>query len=146
MKLNWGTAIAIFYGSFMAILLFFVIRSTSYPHSLVVDNYYEQDLNYQKHYEKISNADALGVHFRIDYEAEKDQLTIRFPEEQVIRKGSVTLFKPADSRQDFKQEMEQGTSGVFRMSTSEFSRGHWKVQVDWEADGKTYYRETEIYF
>lgn len=146
MKLNWGTSIAIFYGSFMAILLFFVIRSTTYPHSLVMDNYYEQDLQYQDHYQKISNANDLGTKFRIDYEGTAERLSIYFPKTQNVDKGTITLFKPADSEQDIEGELIINSDKVMTISTKGLSKGHWKVQVDWEADGKSYYRETKIYF
>jgi hypothetical protein len=44
MKFNWGTGIAIFYIIFVVSLVFQVFKSRQYDHSLVVDNYYEEDI------------------------------------------------------------------------------------------------------
>ena len=52
--MNWGTGIAIFYGTFMVIMITFVIKSRSVDHSLVMDNYYEEDINYQSHMDKLA--------------------------------------------------------------------------------------------
>jgi hypothetical protein len=49
MKLNWGTGIAIFYGLFMVIMITFVVMSRNVDHSLVMEDYYEADINYQEH-------------------------------------------------------------------------------------------------
>lgn len=144
MKFNWGFGIAIFYGTFMAILLFFVVRSASYDHSLVMENYYEQDINYQTHYDKIANANALGDGLQVDYRAAQNLLHIRFPEEGQAINGSITFFKPSDKKQDFRKTISLGVGRELELATEKMSRGFWRVQLDWEDGRKQYYRETEL--
>ena len=60
MKINWGTGIFIFYSLFVGALVFQLVKSFQYDNSLVVENYYEKDLNYQEQYNKIQKQPFVG--------------------------------------------------------------------------------------
>ncbi len=145
MKWNWGLGIALFYGSFMAILLFFVIRSTHYVHSLVMDNYYEQDLNYQAHYQKVANANAAAETLAIEYRAEENLLRLAFASQTHSPTGTVVFFRPSDAEQDFTQTLALNADQKMDIPTQNLARGRWKVKVDWAQEGREYYREMEIF-
>ena len=66
MKFNWGTGIFLFYTFFAVTLFFQVYQSTQYDNHLVVDNYYEKDIQYQVQYEKIAN--SLGLEEKVAIE------------------------------------------------------------------------------
>ena len=71
MKINWGTGIAIFYTLFASVLVMVVIKSKQYDHSLVVDNYYEEDLHYQSHFDKLVNSQQAGMAVQISLDKAK---------------------------------------------------------------------------
>jgi hypothetical protein len=79
MKLNWGTSIAIFYILFAATMVGMVIKSKTYDHSLVTDDYYAKDLAYQQHYDKLANAKALATDLSIGKVGQ--QVQFLFPKE-----------------------------------------------------------------
>jgi len=61
-KINWGTGIVIAMVLFMAFILQYVYRVSvyeKYDHHLVADDYYKDELNYQKQIDKESNANNL---------------------------------------------------------------------------------------
>ena len=59
MKFNWGTGITLFYITFMFTMIFMVYQSTLVERNLVVENYYEKDLQYQSHLDKLKNSSTL---------------------------------------------------------------------------------------
>mgnify|MGYP000509856137 FL=1 len=62
MKINWGTGIVIVIAAFISFIMYFVITMSTnnkYSYDLVTDNYYQQELQYQKQIEAEKNAKNL---------------------------------------------------------------------------------------
>ncbi len=144
MKFNWGTGIALFYTIFAAVLIFAVIKSTSYDNSLVSDQYYADDLKYQEHYVKLVNSKALTEDLKIV--RGKTDVTLTFPEEVGAVQGEIVFFCPSDSKQDFTLPVRPDAERRQSVPIEGLKPGLWKVKVDWQADGKTYYKEEMVVF
>ncbi len=144
MKFNWGTGIALFYTIFAAVLIFAVIKSTSYDNSLVSDQYYADDLKYQEHYVKLVNSKALTEDLKIV--RGKTDVTLTFPEEVGAVQGEIVFFCPSDSKQDFTLPVRPDAERRQSVPIEGLKPGLWKVKVDWQADGKTYYKEETVVF
>ncbi|MFK8105458.1 MAG: FixH family protein [Saprospiraceae bacterium] len=144
MKLNWGASIAIFYACFMAILLYFVIKTTTYDHSLVLDNYYELDLNYQSRFDKISNQQSLAKAVEANYHTEKEIVELVFPSTMNKSTGTVLFFNPRTKYEDHTQPLRLDSTGRMQIPTQDFTAGRWKINIDWEHAKKAYYQEIEI--
>ncbi|HMO39515.1 MAG TPA: FixH family protein [Saprospiraceae bacterium] len=144
MKFNWGTGIALFYTIFAAVLIFAVIKSTSYDNSLVSDQYYADDLKYQEHYVKLVNSKALTEDLKIV--CGKTDVTLTFPEEVGAVQGEIVFFCPSDSKQDFTLPVRPDAERRQNVPIEGLKPGLWKVKVDWQANGKTYYKEETVVF
>jgi nitrogen fixation protein FixH len=144
MKFNWGTGIALFYLTFMTVLVYYVIKSTTYDNSLVSEQYYADDLAYQQHYNKLVNAQQLGEDLKIWNKVQKEEVELIFPAEVGAVKGQIHFFCPSDSGSDFKLPVQPDAERVQRIPTAGLRPGLWKVKVDWQADGKTYFKEERI--
>ncbi len=144
MKLNWGASIAIFYACFMAILLYFVIKTTTYDNSLVLDNYYELDLNYQSRFDKITNQQNLAKAVAVNYQAEKELVELVFPAAMHKSTGTVLFFNPRTKHEDHTQALQLDSTGRMQIPTQHFAAGRWKINIDWEHAKKAYYQEIEI--
>ena len=144
MKFNWGTGIAIFYGLFVAALVFQVIRSTYYDHSLVSDQYYADDLAYQTHYDKLKNTQQLKRDLEILEMDSEGLVALQFPETLGPIKGEITLFCPSDSKLDLHLPIQ--TSADFRqmIPVRGLKPGLWKLKVDWQAGGTGFYQEKAL--
>ena len=94
MKINWGTGIALFYSVFMLVMISAVLKTKTYDHSLVSDHYYEDDLNYQKHYDKLVNAQNLNDDLAIVLDRVKMMMKFEFPEEMDKVNGEIQFFLP----------------------------------------------------
>ena len=144
MKLNWGFGIALFYATFMMVLLFFVFKSTTYDNSLVADNYYEKDLQYQSHYDKIVNSNSLPQQVAIAYNAEADQVELQFPQNMKDVKGTFHFFDPRTKHRDIIKPIKLDENGQMNISTKNLVPGRWKFKLDWEDASKAYFKETEF--
>ena len=142
MKFNWGTGIAVFYLLFMVVLLTAVFKSRSYDHSLVVPNYYEEDLKYQEQYDKLANTLALDTPLEINQEESK--VRISFPSGMDAITGEVWLFRPSNAKADIRLPIQLGSDNVMEISTKTMIQGRWKMKIDWQAGSQQFYKEQTI--
>ena len=141
MKFTWGTGIFLFYALFAAMLVFQVIKSTQYDHSLVVEEYYEEDLNYQEKYNKIQNSLNLEVPLQFNYEEESGLLVLDFPFEGSAVEGKVLFYRPSTSRMDVEFPLNVDASGKMVIPTGNLPQGRWVVEVDWQANDTEFFDE-----
>ena len=144
MKMNRGPGIAIFYGAFMVIMISFVIISRDVDHSLVMENYYEADINYQDHKDKVANSKALKTDLVIS-KVTGEKVKFQFPELPGKISGEVLFYKPDDKSKDFRVAVKTDASGLFNVSTTNLATGLWRLKVEWKAGDKQYYKEQELH-
>ena len=144
MKFNWGHGIALFYLLFASVLVYFVVKSTSYDHSLVVDNYYEEDMKYQQHYEKLENSHKLKQDVSISHDPVAENISIRFPKEKGAIAGTIHFYRPSDKSLDFTIDIELDQNFEQTLPVSNLSPGLWTLKVDWQANGTLFYKEETI--
>ena len=144
MKFNWGTGIALFYSLFVLILVLAVFRTRQFDHSLVSNQYYADDQNYQQHYEKLVNANLLEEDLKIWNKKQKEIVELQFPKELDGVGGEIHFFCPSDSKQDFKMPVQPDSGNVQYVSTEGLKKGLWKVKVDLTATDKAFYKEEII--
>lgn len=142
MKINWGTGIALFYITFVGVLVFAVVKSTTYDNSLVSEHYYADDLAYQQHYNKLVNSQSLKHDLQII--KLNEVVTFQFPAEVSKAQGEIEFFCPFDHSQDFQVSINPDAQQQQRVDITKFKNGRWKIKVEWHADGKDYYKEEAI--
>lgn len=145
MKLNWGTGIAIFYGLFVLALMGALIKSRTIQRSMVVDHYYEKDLNYKEKYNKIENSGQLAVKVKIIQNKDNGTVDIIFPPEVNEVKGEVLFYRPSSKGMDVNIPIENLEGNTLRIPLKQFKVGNWAVQVDWSSGGKDYFDKSNLY-
>lgn len=55
--------------------------------------------------------------------------------------GTIHFYRPSDPAEDFIVKISPDTLRSQIVSTDKFIKGAWKVKVDWEANGKSFYNE-----
>ena len=145
MRIHWGAGIAIVYGLFVVLMIGFVIRSRDIDHSLVMDNYYEEDLTYQVHLNKVANAKALSHDLSIVEDETRDALTFQFPPELKNISGEVWLYRASDTSRDLKLPITTTALNTMTVPTRDLISGKWSVKVDWNSMGKSFYSEKDLY-
>lgn len=144
-KFNWGTGIFLFYTVFASVLFFSVYKSTQFDHSLVVDEYYRQDLAYQDQYDRLQNTQALEQPLRMQWSTTEKQLNLRFPETlNGIPEGEIVFYRPDNKSMDWQLPIAVDKNATMTVDMAKLPVGRWKVQVYWHAGEVPYYNERII--
>ena len=145
MKFNWATGLTIFFILFVGTLVFVVYQSTQVHDSLVVENYYDEDINYQSHYDKKQNTSDLAIKVKTEYNRETKEVVITFPIDSVsATSGQILLYNPYSEKSDVKYDFNLGIDAIYRLPVDKVKEGRWKLKIDWKRGEKTFYQEDEI--
>lgn len=139
MKFNWGTGIFLFYSIFAATLFFAVYRSTKHDHSLVVENYYEEDLNYQSRFDQIQNSRSLEAGLIIQLDRKEKMISLDFPKDKKGISGEILLYRADNKKLDQHIPIQLNAENTMLIPTKDILMGRWKMEVVWEADGQSYF-------
>jgi nitrogen fixation protein FixH len=144
MKFNWGHGIALAYAIFACSLLAVVLKTTQYDHSLVTEKYYQKDLEYQQHYEKLANSQTLDQPIKVWKDKEAKALSIQFPDGFERIEGEVTFFRPVNEEEDFSVPFELSGENLLEYNTEKLHPGLWTIKIDWQSGNTPYYQEVNI--
>lgn len=140
MKLNWGTSIVIAFIAFISFILYFVIIASSDDranHDLVTEEYYKEELEYQKEIDALANAKSLAKDFK--YTSAANGLQIEFPIGMDCNsiEGKVFLYRPSNKNLDFEITFST-TDRQLLLPDSKLLEGRWDIKVYWQCEGKEY--------
>ncbi|MFD2541852.1 FixH family protein [Lacinutrix gracilariae] len=146
MKINWGTGIVIAFIVFISFIMYFIITmmtNNKYDHDLVVEDYYKQELQFQKDIDKETNAKTLTEN--ITYKKTEEGLVIIFPENLLINNisGKVFLYRPSNKQFDFEMPISLSNHNLL-IPDKRLLDGRWNINVDWQYNGKNYLYKKEI--
>lgn len=145
MKINWGYRITIVYLVFAVGIMFMVYLTTLQNRDLVSEDYYEQELAYQKVIDQSANTAALSTPVNIN--RKRDQLLIELPAEfkGLAAEGKWTLYYAADKEKDMSGDFNTA-SGRYAILIPKNIKGQFLVKLDWQAGENHYYFEQNIFF
>jgi len=145
MKLHWGNAIFLFFVAYIGFLGFTLYQSTQVDHSLVVEDYYAQDLAYQEKYEKLANYAESATPLTLAYDADQRRIDIVSPPGDQSMEGTITFYHPSKSTEDIKMDFSVRGGDQASFSLAELSGGRWIAQIDYVGPEKKYYFEKDIF-
>jgi nitrogen fixation protein FixH len=110
-----------------------------------VKNYYDEDINYQSHYDKKQNTADLLTKVKTEYDRENKQLILTFPvDSSANATGKVLLYNPYSEYSDVKYDFNLGKAATYTFPVDKVKSGRWKIKIDWKQGDKEYYQEEEI--
>jgi len=143
--MNWFHKLVLVLVAFVAMMMYFAVRSIRTPLDLVTEKYYEAELKYQDRINQISNEQSLKEKVKISL-ADRT-LHIVFPTEvkgpEV--KGVVRMYYPADQHKDREVPIEVNEGNMQQIDVSAL-QGAYSIQVDWTYLDKAYYTEQKMFF
>jgi hypothetical protein len=144
-RLHWGIAIATVYTMFAASTIGFVAFAISRPVDLVSADYYARSLDHDDRLAAIARARALGATLRCALSEDGRTLALELPRELArAASGSVHLYRPSDGRADRTAPLRLDARGSQQLSLERLARGRWTLQLEWRANGLTYYHERSL--
>lgn len=143
-KIGWGTKITILYIGFALLIGTMVVMCVNQKIDLVSPDYYQKELVFQTKIDEAKNADALAE--KIIHAITGENMELIFP--NVFRgkkvSGEILFFRPSDASKDYKTRIELNESVRQSIALNNLSKGMYKMQIAWEADGTSYFNEEII--
>jgi nitrogen fixation protein FixH len=138
MKFNWGTGIVLAFVAFIAFILYFVILAStdnSVNHDLVTEEYYKEELAYQKEIDALSNAKDYASQF--SFVKNKNGLTVTFPPKMNYKEieGKVSLYRPSNKHLDFDFPISLSNKHLL-IPDKRLLDGRWDIKIYWNYQGK----------
>jgi hypothetical protein len=139
-KWNWGTKIALLYGSFVVFIGTMVYLSFGEKFDLVTEDYYAEEIAYQETINKRSRANALKENLTVSLQT--DEVTVNLPVGSDSAQGTVFCFRPSEQAYDFQWPFQDSRTVV--IPREKFVAGKYRFKVEWESGGNTYYQEQTV--
>jgi hypothetical protein len=139
--MDWGKGIVLVFVVFAAIMISMVtICMKKDDLHLVTQNYYEEEIKYQEHIDKMINASGL-FYEALQFDKLQKSVAINLP---VGAKAELHLFRPSDARLDQKLMVEVDNENATVVDLGKLKSGYWLMKLTWSAEGKSYYQEKKI--
>lgn len=143
MKFHWGHGIFTFYAFFVATLIIVVVKSRTFDNSLVYENYYARDINYQQEYDRRLNSNSLSDPLRMV--ASDNGYALRFPPSITGKvAGTVHLYRPSTKNDDRRLPLMVLDDGTMELPLKGMNPGRYSAIVEWSAGGVEYYDELDL--
>lgn len=144
-KLHWGHGLAIALGGFIIFILslIFIFPIGKQNAEMVSNNYYEDELGYQKVIDAKNNAAALKE--QPIYQQLPEGIKITFPESINVdgNKISFVLFRTDDSNLDVKKELLLENKS-FLIPKKVISAGSYTLKLKWTENKKPYQIDYDV--
>ena len=144
MNIGWGWKIGVLYGGFVALILTLVIGSSRHSSELVSEDYYGDELAYQKVIDASKN--QSGLSHPMEVHADANSVVIDLPEEFRNKEvyGSVQFYSPVNSKWDRNFKIDKEVNSIY-INRSKLQNTRYVLKVSCRVDGRDYYQESELY-
>ncbi len=143
--MNWGKKIAFAYSLFVIFMIALVVACVKQNDIfLVSEDYYKQEIQYQDRIDNISNASQLQNPVTVELNNETNILRVDLTKESVGAQGKVTFYRPSNPELDREFPVALSVAGVQEFPTKSLAKGLWLIKVQWQKDGKNYYKEQKV--
>jgi hypothetical protein len=131
--MNWGKSIVLAFVGFALFIGVLVTVCVRQQVSLVSEDYYNEELNYQQQIDELTNAARLE---------DKPVISVSRKQIQVagLHRGELKLLRPSDSQFDALFMID--SIKTFDLST--YPSGRYNASLRWHEDGKTFLMKESI--
>ena len=122
-----------------------VVFACSQKQDLVSSDYYEQEIRFQGHLEKLERAHRSARPASIVYDSVAGCIRISVTREAGIPvNGDIQLYRPSAAGMDQHFKLSLDSQGMQSLDASALRSGLWKVRVSWMVDNQEYFLEKSI--
>lgn len=143
MKISWGLKVGLLYASFVVFMVTLVVASTRHKFDLVSNDYYKQEIGYQKVLDAGRNQAALSD--AISIQKNEDDVVVTLPNElsSKMASGEIKFYSPVNEKWDRSFAVKGGDSEI-KIARKELRKTRYTVKMRLSAEGKEYYEETVL--
>jgi hypothetical protein len=143
-RISWGTGIALLYIGFVVGILTLVTMSMNQRVDLVTEDYYAEELGFQKKIDKMERANALPTPLR--WEVTDAAIRISYPANFATGDlaGTVNLYCPSDNSKDIQFRVQPDAQNQQLIPLASLQPGRYLLQFDWKNGTVSYWNEGVI--
>jgi hypothetical protein len=143
MKFNWGWGITALYTGFVILIVTLVIGSSRQRCDLVSNDYYGEEIAFQKVIDGGKNQAALSAPITI--QANAKTVTIVFPDEfkNKTLSGNILFYSAVSSDWDHNYKIKSNDL-IVNIDRKLLHTTKYTIKISCTVDGKSYYQENDI--
>lgn len=144
MTINWGTKIFLLYSGFVLLIGVLVWKSTHTKIDLVTEDYYAQELTFQKKLDAESATAALAS--KPVMSVTPEAIMIFFPQDFAGKpiQADLQLYNPANAALDKNFTNLNAADGKLDIERKDLPAAKYIGKLSWKCEGKTYYQEAPL--
>jgi len=144
--MHWGNSIVLSFLLFAAFIFTMVIIGINQDVDLVTENYYQDEVKFQKHLEKRANVYSLEESLELIVDRTNKRAVLVFPKSQFSQEmsGTIHFFRPSDASMDRKTPLILDRNLSQQLDLSNLQMGFWRLKISWSYAGKEYYDEKTL--
>lgn len=144
--MNWGYKIALAYGSFVIMMLYFIFVASKQSNELVEEHYYEKELQFQNVLNANANLTALNVKPTLTIKNTQLHITLPSQVSSVVSEGKIEFIRLSDKSKDISSDFKIDEAKSFNIPIEKFLPGIYKLHIQWKDLGIPYMFEDEFNF
>ncbi len=144
MKLSWAAGILIAILAFVGFIMYFFVITLidkKYDHELVTEDYYAQELEYQKNIDTEKQTLAQNMQVEITYTKGANRgILFDFPVSVTGKPvvGVISFYRPSDKKKDFSLPITSLEECSLMVPDTLLAQGRWNIRVEYAFEGKNY--------
>lgn len=141
---GWGITLAILLGA--GALIFLVVKSSQVPYDMVMEDYYEAEIDYEDNIRAQKRFEAMDTPFEVFQN--EDVLILQFPLEclnKEITESELKLYRPASKKGDINIPLELDRDAQIMINKEELQEGNYILRGDWYLDDVRYAIDKHIF-
>lgn len=141
--LHPGTVVLIGFGGMILFMTYLVFQCTQNPSVMVNDNYYEQELVYQKTIDARNNTTLLQDEFVMNKEDQQVLFTLPTSINANLQNLDIGFYNYADNKKDKLIQFTQ-SQPAYTVPLKDIAVGNYKIKLNLNAGGTKYYKEFSL--
>jgi hypothetical protein len=143
---HWGHGIALAMVSFIAFILFmvFVFPNGKQNAEMVSDNYYEDEIHFQKTIDAKKNAQLLSELPAFEQSQNGIKISFHNSIQPENKKVDFSLFRTDDKNLDVNKSVNLDSNNSFNIPKSILVPGSYTLKVSWKEKGKAFQVDYDV--
>jgi hypothetical protein len=144
MSINWGAKIFLLYTGFVVLMGTLVWKSMHTKFDLVTEDYYQQEIGFQKKLDAKTATTSLAQKPVIS--VTEESIMVFFPQDFSGKaiKADLQLYNPANAALDKSFINLQAEAGKLTIARKDLPAARYTGKLTWQCEGKTYYQEAPV--
>ena len=135
----WPIGIIVFFVVAITYIGGFVIWASNLREDLVANNYYDNEIRYQKELDLLNRTQKIAADVSVAYDSDRRSIVISLPLLPTqTAAGNLRLYRPSDERLDQTLPLALDAHGIDRFDAKSLSPGLWKIRIEWTVNGQDY--------